>query len=160
MTCKERLDIYLRDQNVPYRLQHHPLAYTAQSVAESEHISGRLVAKTVMVMADQKMRMLVLPAPERVDLARVRAALRAKEVRIAEEKEFSVLFPDCEVGAMPPFGNLYGLPVLVDHDLTAYDTIVFRAGTHTDTISLPYREFERLVQPTIADLGSIEREAR
>jgi Ala-tRNA(Pro) deacylase len=159
MTCKERLETYLRDNKVAYQLQHHPLAYTAQGVAESEHIPGRLVAKTVMVMADQKINMLVLPAPERVDLDRVRAALGAKEVRLAEEKEFAELFPDCEVGAMPPFGNLYGLPVFVDQDLPANDVIVFRAGTHTDTISLPYKEFERLVKPAIADLGSIERHA-
>lgn len=153
MNCKDTLETYLRDNKVPYRVQHHPVAYTAQDVAASEHIPGKMLAKVVMVIADGRMVMLVLPASKRVDLAKVGAALSAQDVRLAGEEEFGVLFPGCEVGAMPPFGNIYALPVYVDQALAEDEVIVFQAGTHTDTMSLKYADFERLVKPTVADLG-------
>ena len=114
MECRERLEAYLRDNRVPFQVQHHPVAYTAQEVAAVEHIPGRLLAKTVMALADGKMVMLALPAPYLVDIEKARALLAAQEVRLAREREFTDTFPDCEVGAMPPFGNLYNLPVYVD----------------------------------------------
>jgi len=160
MNSKDKLETYLRDNKIPYQVQHHPLAYTAQDVAASEHIPGKMLAKVVMVVADGKMVMLALPAPKRVDLAKVGATLGAKDVRLAGEEEFGVLFPDCEVGAMPPFGNLYGLPVCVDQALAEDEVIVFRAGTHTDTMSVKYADFERLVKPTVADLGLSARAAQ
>jgi Ala-tRNA(Pro) deacylase len=150
MQCKDRLEAYLRDNQVPFRVQHHPLAYTAQEVAASEHIPGKLLAKVVMVVADGELAMLAQPAPHRVDPARAAAALGAKEIRLAHEAEFAAAFPDCEVGAMPPFGNLYGIPVYIDEALAEDETIVFRAGTHTDTMSLRYADFERLVRPATA----------
>jgi Ala-tRNA(Pro) deacylase len=150
MQCKDRLEAYLRDNQVPFQVQHHPPAYTAQEVAASEHIPGKLLAKVVMVFADGQLAMLALPAPHRVDPARAAAALGAKEVRLAQEAEFAAAFPDCEVGAMPPFGNLYGVPVYVDEALAEDETIVFRAGTHTDTMSLRYADFARLVRPATA----------
>ncbi len=153
MKCREKLETYLRDNAVPYQVQHHPLAYTAQEVAASEHISGKLLAKVVMALADGKMVMLVLPGPYHVDLAKTAAELGARDARLAQEREFAADFPDCEVGAEPPFGNLYGLPVYVDRSLTQDETIVFRAGTHTDTMSLKYADFERLVKPTVADFA-------
>jgi Ala-tRNA(Pro) deacylase len=153
MQCKARLEAYLRDNQVPFRVQHHPVAYTAQEVAASEHIPGKLLAKVVMAFADGKLVMLALPAPYRVDPAKAAAALRAEEVRLAHEAEFAAAFPDCEVGAMPPFGNLYGVPVYADRALGEDDTIVFRAGTHTDTMSLKYADFERLVRPTVAEFA-------
>lgn len=159
MSCKEKLETYLRDNKVPYQVQHHALAYTAQEVAASEHVPGKMLAKVVMVKADGKMVMLVLPAPERVNLAQVSAVLGAKDVSLATEAEFAGLFPDCEVGAMPPFGNLYGVPVYVDKELAEDDVIVCQDGTHTDTLSLKYADFERLVKPKVADLGSIPRPA-
>lgn len=153
MNSKDKLEAYLRDSKVPFQVQHHPVAYTAQEIAASEHVPGKMLAKVVMVLADGKMVMLALPAPYRVDLAKASAILGAKEVRLAHEEEFAAAFPDCEVGAMPPFGNLYDLPVYVDKALAEDETIVFQAGTHTDTISMKYADFERLVRPTVAEFA-------
>ncbi len=150
MDCKKRLEDYLRENRVSFEAQTHPRAVTAQEVAASEHVSGDMLAKTVMVVADGRMAMLALPASYRVDLERAAAALGAKETYLAEEEEFEETFPDCEVGAMPPFGNLYDVPVYVDEALAEDETIVFRAGTHTDTMSVSYADFERLVEPTVA----------
>ena len=151
--CKERLEGYLRENRVLFEAQHHPRAVTAQEVAASEHVPGKMLAKTVMVLADGEMVMLALPAPYQVDLEKAAAALGAKEARLAEEEEFEDTFPDCEVGAMPPFGNLYGVPVYVDETLAEDETIVFRSGTHTETMSVSYADFERLVEPTVAQFA-------
>jgi Ala-tRNA(Pro) deacylase len=151
--CKERLEAYLRENLVPFEAQHHPRAVTAQEVAASEHVPGRMLAKTVMVLADGEMVMLALPAPYQVDLEKAAAALGVKEARLAEEEEFEDTFPDCEVGAMPPFGNLYGVPVYVEKTLAEDETIVFRSGTHTATMSVGYSDFERLVEPTVAQFA-------
>jgi Ala-tRNA(Pro) deacylase len=153
MHCRERLESYLRENKVAFQVQHHPRVYTAQEVAAAEHVPGKIVAKTVLAMADGKLVMLVLPAPLRVDPGKVGVALGAREVVLARESEFASAFPDCEVGAEPPFGNLYNLPVHVDSALAEDETIVFRAGTHTDTMSLSYADFKRLVQPTVGDLA-------
>jgi Ala-tRNA(Pro) deacylase len=153
MTCKERLEAYLHEQHVPFTAEHHRAAYTAQDVAASEHILGRLVAKVVVVFADSKMVMLVLPASHRIDLTRVGTAIGVRNVYFASEGEMAAAFPDCEVGAMPPFGNLYHLPVYVDRSLTGDETIVVQAGTHTDTIRLTYADFARLVEPTVAEFA-------
>jgi Ala-tRNA(Pro) deacylase len=147
MACKEKLETYLRENRVPFQMQHHPTAYTAQEVAQAERIPGKMVAKVVIVFAGGKTAMLALPAPYRVDLAKAGTLLGAEDVRLAQESEFSAAFPDCEVGAMPPFGNLYGLPVYVDAALAEDETIVFQAGTHTDTMSVTYTDFERLARP-------------
>ena len=154
MQCKERLEAYLRGNAIAFQVQFHPVAYTAQHVADAEHISGKLLAKVVMVLADGKLAMLVLPARYRVDLAKASSVLGAKEVRLAHEPDFAGAFPDCEIGAMPPFGNLYGLPVYVDTALAEDETIVVQAGTHTDTLSLTYADYARLVQPTVAALAA------
>jgi Ala-tRNA(Pro) deacylase len=153
MGCKEDLETYLRDNKVPYQVQHHAVAYTAQEVAAAEHVPGRMLAKVVMLLADDKLCMFVLPAPARVDLDKAAAALSAKEVRLAQEDQFADRFPGCEVGAMPPFGNLYGVPLYVDKSLAEDDTIVFEAGTHTDTMSMKYADFERLASPTMAEFA-------
>lgn len=156
MTCRERLEAWLREQQVAFAVQHHAQRFTAQEVAQSEHIPGRLLAKVVVAIADGKQVLLVLPAPWRVDLAKAAAALGAKELRLAREEEFAAAFPDCEVGAMPPFGNLYGLPVAVDRSLAADETIYFQAGTHTDTLSLKYADFVRLAQPAVREFAHHE----
>jgi Ala-tRNA(Pro) deacylase len=156
MDCKDRLEAYLRERRVPFEVRHHPRAVTAQEVAASEHVPGKMLAKTVMVLADGEMVMLALPAPYQVDMERARTALGAGEVRLAHEEEFEGAFPDCEVGAMPPFGNLYDVPVCVDETLAEDETIVFRAGTHTDTMSVRYADFEKLVGPTIAGFARRE----
>ena len=154
MDCKVRLEAYLREKEVPFEIRHHPRAVTAQEVAASEHVPGKMLAKTVMVLADGKMIMLALPATYQVDIEKASTALRAGEVRLAQEGEFEDTFPDCEVGAMPPFGNLYEVPVYVEEALAEDETIVFRAGTHTDTMSVRYADFERLVEPTVAEFAA------
>jgi Ala-tRNA(Pro) deacylase len=153
MDCKDRLEAYLREKEVPFEVRHHPRATTAQEVAASEHVPGKMLAKTVMVLADGKMVMLALPAPYQVDVDKAGKVLGG-EVRLAHEEEFEDTFPDCEVGAMPPFGNLYEVPVYVEAALAEVETIVFRAGSHTDTMSVSYADFERLVEPTIAEFAA------
>ncbi len=153
MECKEKLENYLRNNKVAFEVQHHPVAYTAQEIAASEHLSGKKLAKVVMILADGNLVMLALPAPYRVDLDRAAAMLEAKEAHLAKEDEFAAAFPRCEVGAMPPFGNLYGLDVYVDKTLAEDECIVFQAGTHTDTISMKYADFARLARPKVADFA-------
>jgi Ala-tRNA(Pro) deacylase len=153
MQCKDRLESYLRDNDVTFQVQHHVRAFTAQEIAASEHMSGKLLAKVVMVIANGKTVMLALPASHRVDMAAVRTLLGAQDARLAHESEFAETFPDCEVGAMPPFGNLYGVPVVVDTSLAEDDTIVVQSGTHTDSLSLKYADYARLVQPSVAKFG-------
>lgn len=149
----DRIQQYLHRHRVDYCVRHHPLAFTAQDVAATEHLSGALMAKVVMVMADERLAMLVLPASRRVDEQRAAEVLGADQVRLASEDEFASAFQDCNVGAMPPFGNLYGIPVCVDSALTEDETITFQAGTHTCTISIKYADYESLVGPTVADLA-------
>lgn len=156
MTSRERLERYLREQGVKYEVTSHPEVYTAQEVAAVEHVPGKMVAKVVIAVLDGTLTELVLPAPHRIDMPKLRAALGAKETRVAREEEFSNLFPDCEVGAMPPFGNLYNVPVIVDRALTEDLKIVFNAGSHRETMTVSYRDFERLVSPRVADFSVLK----
>lgn len=153
MTCRERLEQFFREQGVTYQATTHPEVYTAQEVAAVEHVSGYGVAKVVIASADGRLVMLVLPAPHRVDLEKVKRALGAREVRLAREEEFGTVFADCEVGAMPPFGVLYGVPVYADRSLAQDPTMVFRAGTHRETMTVAYADFERLTKPQVADFA-------
>jgi Ala-tRNA(Pro) deacylase len=153
MLCKDRLESYLRENRVPYQVQHHARAVTAQEIAASEHVPGKMLAKVVIVKAEDRIVMLALPASYRVHEARLPEVPGAQDARLAREDEFASSFPDCEVGAMPPFGNLYGVPVLVDRALAEDDTIVVQAGTHTDTLSLKYSDFARLVEPRVAEFS-------
>ena len=153
MACLERLTTYLREHGVLYQVQQHPAAFTAQEVAQSEHVPGRFVAKGVVVFADAQKALRVLPATHHVHLVQAAQALGVTAVRLAHEDEFAANFPDCEVGAIPPFGNLYGLPVYVDRSLTADDQIIFPAGTHTTTLTVAYPDFARLVEPVVLDLA-------
>lgn len=153
MSCAERLEQYLRDHGVGFQMQHHRTTYTSSEIAATEHIPGKMVAKSVIGFADGKLVMLVLPATYIVDYTRAAHALEAAEFRIAGEEEFASTFPDCEVGAMPPFGNLYKVPVYVDSSLTNDETIVFPAGTYTDSMSVRYADFARLVQPAVVDFA-------
>ncbi len=154
-TCVERLKEYLIAQRVAFEVERHPLRYTAQELAQIEHIPGRLVAKVVMVLADEKLVMVVVPAPMKVSPPLVRDALGAKHVRLAREEEFSHIFPDCEIGAMPPFGQLYGVPVLVDATLARDPVIFFNAGSHEDVVTMTYVDFERLVHPQAGTFGKV-----
>jgi Ala-tRNA(Pro) deacylase len=153
MNCHERLEEYFHSQHVPFQVQQHEKSYTAQEVAASEHIPGKTVAKVVMVFADNRMVLLALPASYIVDFSWAERALGAKHLRLATETEFAAAFPDCEVGTMPPFGNLYDLPVYVDRHLAEDETIVFAVGTYTETMSVRFPDFQRLVQPTIGEFA-------
>jgi Ala-tRNA(Pro) deacylase len=157
VSCRQRLEGYLRENGAPFEVQHHARAITAQEVAATEHVPGRMFAKTVIVTPDdeQSMVMLVLPAPSHVNPLKASAAMGVSEVHLADEERFADTFPDCEVGAMPPFGNLYEVPVYVDRALVEDETIVFRSGTHTDTMSVSYADFEKLVRPTVADIADL-----
>ena len=157
VTCEEHLEEYLVGERVAYTIDDHPARYTAQELAQVEHVPGRLIAKAVMVVADGNPVMVVVPGVSKVDLAAVRKALGAKEVRLALEQEFGHLFPDCEIGAMPPFGNLYGVPVLVDAALARDPVIFFNAGSHRRAVTMTYADYARLVRPAE---GAFAKEAR
>lgn len=152
MMTAERVRTHLDEQGIRYELADHPVAYTAQEIAAAEHVAGETFAKPTLLMADGKLVMAVLPGPLRVDFERARRALGVEEVRLATEAEFSSAFPDCEVGAEPPFGNLYGLPVYVDDRLTA-SRIVVNAGSHRQTMTMALSDFLDIVKPIRADLA-------
>ena len=155
MKCRERLEQYLRENGVGFEVKTHNQAFTMQEVAAALHVPGRQVAKVVLVQADEKMIMLVLPAPYRLDFARARKLLGVKEVSLAAEDKFTGLFPDCATGAMPPFGNLYNVPIYVDKSLAEEATMVFRIGTHRETMKLAYADFARLAQPTVGEFARV-----
>jgi Ala-tRNA(Pro) deacylase len=143
-----RLKEFLDKEHVKYVTIGHSPAFTAQEVAATAHIPGKELAKTVIVKVDGELAMVVLPASEHVRLSHVREMLGAKDVELADEDEFKKAFPDCETGAMPPFGNLYGMNVFVSQVLREDDEIAFNAGSHSELIRLPYADYERLVHPT------------
>lgn len=148
-----KLDEYLTSQGVSFQSFEHPPAYTAQEVAAEEHVSGNMLAKAVIVKSDGGYAMCVLPASFKLDMLKAAFALKAKSVRLADEQEMAELFPDVEVGAEPPMGQLYGLPTYVDEHLCEDEQIVFQAGTHRRAIRLSYADYASLTQPTVADLA-------
>ena len=149
----QRLKTYLDENDVRYVVIQHSPAYTATEIAQSAHIPGKELAKTVMLKLDDEVVMAVLPATEMVDLERMRGATGARVVELATEAEFAGLFPQCEPGAMPPFGNLWKMKTFVDQHLREDEKIAFNAGTHTELIQLSYGDFERLVEPTVLEIG-------
>jgi Ala-tRNA(Pro) deacylase len=149
---KQLIDCLDRNR-VSYEVLHHPEAVTAQRIAQVEHVKGRHHAKVVMVKSGDQHLMMVLPADHQIDLEKVEKAI-GKPVSLDKEQDFKSLFPDCAIGAMPPFGNLYGLPTYVDKDLAEQDYIVFEAGTHTDAIKMSYRDYEKIVKPNVANLAT------
>lgn len=136
------------------------MAYTAQEIAASAHVAGKELAKTVIVKIDDKMAMAVLPASYQVSFDLLKKAAGASKVELANEQEFRDMFPELEVGAMPPFGNLYGMEAFVDESLSQDDEITFNAGSHTELIRLAYRDFERLVTPKVAKFSAIYKRER
>ncbi len=149
MSIVKRLKEYLDENQVAYTHCTHRLAYTAQEIAAAQHVPGREMAKTVVLKVDQNYSLLILPAIRKVDLKALKEELPFRHIELATEKEFCTLFPDSEVGAMAPFGNLYKLPVYVDRSLAAVEEIVFNAGTHIDTIRMKYQDYSRLVRPQL-----------
>ena len=145
----KKLKEYLDSQKIKYVSITHSPSYTAMEVAESAHVPGHALAKTVIVKLDGVMAMAVLPSTRKVDLNILRESVGATEAKLATEAEFQSLFPDCETGAMPPFGNLYGLDVFVAPRLAEDDQIAFNAGSHTEVMKLAYQDFERLVKPRV-----------
>lgn len=143
----ERVKRFLDENGVKYVIEQHSPAYTAQEVAEAAHVPGRHFAKSVMVTVDGRLALAVLPATDRVDLRRLAQSLGAQSVELAEEADFSDRFPDCEPGAMPPFGNLFELEVFVSPHLAQADIIGFNAGNHHEVMQLAYSVFDRLVKP-------------
>ena len=147
-----RLREYLDSHNIRYLIFSHSLAYTAQGIAALMHISGKELAKTVIVRIDGDLAMAVVPASRHVDLSLLKRAVGAQAVELASEQEFKDKFPDCEAGAMPPFGNLYGMAVYADESLTSNEEITFNAGTHRDLLRMDWADLVRLVEPRIIQI--------
>ena len=154
MTTPVEIHQWLKEQNVQYRSLVHSPRFTAQEVAQASHVTGYEMAKVIVVKADERYVMTVIPAARRLDLDRARVALDAREIELAVEREFGPLFPGCEKGAMPPFGNLYGLEMRVDRSLAAYPEIAFNAGSHTETLAIPWSEYARIARPILGDLAA------
>lgn len=154
MAILTKLREYLDGNHVQYEVISHRQAFTAQEVAAAEHIPGKELAKVVMLRTGKEFLMVVLAAPYRIDLQRAQTALGKPDVVLATEQEFAGLFPQCEPGAMPPFGNLYSLPVYVDESLTKDETIAFNAGSHTQTVHMKFADFMRMVQPKVVAVAA------
>ncbi|MEI7747657.1 MAG: YbaK/EbsC family protein [Chlorobiaceae bacterium] len=148
-----KLREFLDSHAVRYFVVSHSPAYTAQEIAAAAHVPGKELAKTVVVTLDGKMAMVVLPASHQLDFDLLRKLTSARKVELASEKEFADVFPECEIGAMPPFGNLYGMDVYVSEELEDDDEIAFNAGAHTELLRLSYENYKRLVHPKVAKLS-------
>ena len=147
------IETFLTERKVPFTRHEHPTAYTAQEMAAEEHVPGDQVAKAVVVQAGDKPVLCVLPASYKIDLAKLAKGLKVKGCRLAEEAELAKIFTDVEVGAEPPFGNLYGLKTVVDEHLAADERIIFNAGTHRQAIEMAYDDFARLAEPKVLDFS-------
>lgn len=156
MTISAKLKEFLVKEDVNYEALKHPVAYTAQETASSSHIPGKQTIKSVIVKVGGGYAMCVLPAIHMLDLPKLRAVMGTDDVDLASEQELAQLFPDYEIGAEPPFGHLYGIPVYSDKVLEEDETVVFNAGTHTDCVRLQYDDFVRLAKPTVAVFGKRE----
>jgi Ala-tRNA(Pro) deacylase len=152
MEIPKQLINCLNQNKVQYKILHHTEAVTAQRIAQAEHIKGRHQAKVVMLKSGDQHLMVVLPADHHIDLEKIEKAI-GKPASLGKEDEFKSLFPDSVIGAMPPFGNLYGLPTHVDKRLAEQDYLVFEAGTHTDAIKMSYRDYEKIVKPKLGDFA-------
>ncbi len=156
MPIPSRISDYLDSHHIPYQSYRHPPAYTAQGIAQAQHISGKKLAKVVMVVSDdKKMIMTAVPANHRVDLSKLGSLLKTRWIRLATEEEFADYFPECELGAMPPLGNIYHLDVWMDEKLGSLPKISFNAGTHAETIQMSSSDFERLVRPNKGSFAAL-----
>ena len=155
MSIPQSLARLLEDRKIPFTSEAHPEAFTAQQVAQASHVPGRSFAKSVIVNVDGKIWMAVVPATERVDLRRMQACLGAKKVRLASEAEFAPLFSDCDIGAMPIFGSLYDIPVIVSHEITENAEIAFTAGTHRNIVRIRTSDYLAAEQPRVCEREEI-----
>jgi Ala-tRNA(Pro) deacylase len=157
MPILKKLKEVLDDTKIPYEVYNHALAYTAQEIAAKQHFSGNEMAKVVMLVVDDALVMGVLRGNDKMNLNTARTSLDAHRIRMATEDEFVARFPECEIGAMPPFGNLFGLNVFVDPALEKDEYIYFNAGNHVQTVRLRYKDFAALVKPEIACLVEVRK---
>lgn len=149
MAVSAKLQAFLQAAKVKYTVAKHPMAYTAQEIAAAQHIPGRQLAKCVLAKTDRGPVLAVLPAIHLIDLKKLKTVLGTNTLSIAKEADINAQFPDVEVGAMSPFGNLYQVPIVVDRTLEAAGEIVFNAGSHTETIKMRYQDFARLATPKV-----------
>lgn len=155
MPSSDKLTKFLEEKKVNYTLLRHEKAYTAQEVAHAVHVSGKELAKTIVANADGKFIMVILPAHHRVNLKLLKDVLKAKEVRLAREEEIQQLFPDCELGAMPPLGPLYNMSAYVAKPLLEDKEITFNAGTHTEAIKMNFGDFQQLTNPVVGEFSEL-----
>jgi len=155
MSIPIALKDFLEMHNVQYEHDTHPEVYTTQELAAVEHEPGMHVVKVVVVKADDRFVLAALPAPYSIDFGKMKRILNAKEARLATEEEFKDLFPECDVGAMPPFGELYHMEMWVDEHMRDNDRILFNAGTHRDAIKMWYGDFERIFHPKSGDFSKL-----
>jgi len=154
MTISKRLKDYLKSNKVKFKTLKHKAVYTAQEIAGAQHVPGKEFIKTIMVKLNgNKFFMMAMPASCKIDFKKLKSASGAKTVELAKEAEFKSLFPDCDIGAMPPFGNLYDIPVVVDKTVEEDEKIVFNAGNHKETIMMKYSDFKKLVKPKVASFS-------
>jgi Ala-tRNA(Pro) deacylase len=144
---------FLKQQRIKFDVVSHGAAFTAQETAHAEHAPGMSMAKVVMLKADGKDVMVVMPAPYRLHEGRMKRLIGARKIRLATEREFRKLFPDCEVGAMPPFGNIYDIPFYVDFSLSQNEHIIFNAGSHRKSIRMSFEDYEKLVNPVLCSFA-------
>ena len=159
MPTNETLRKFLRENRIDYAVTQHPLAFTAQKVAQSLRVTGYELAKVVALEGSGRHVMAVLPAPLLVDVEKLRELTGIPDLALSSEETFEGLFPDSEKGAMHPFGNLYDMPVWVDATLSARGEIVFNACTHRETITMPYDAYERIAKPRVASFAMKAAEA-
>ncbi len=147
-----KLESLLMERGIGYEKHEHPTTYTAQALASTEHVTGYMVAKPVVVKGAAGFTMCVLPAPEHLDLKRIREVLHEPEARLATEPEMADLFPDCELGAEPPVGSLFGMKTVMDERLQEDDYLVMQAGTHTEAIKMRRDDWEKLCEPLVSPI--------
>ncbi len=144
---------WLRKERVTFEHLKHPEVFTAQEVAAESHVPGREMVKAVLVRTDKGLALAVLPSIYRVNFGKLAKALGTKSAALADEQDLAKVFPDVEVGAEPPFGNLYGVETAAEEHLAQEPDIVFQAGTHTDTVKMSWADYARLVKPKVASFG-------
>jgi Ala-tRNA(Pro) deacylase len=155
MSIPRRIRDYLDSQKAPCEWLPHPQAFTAQEVAHSLHVSGKRLAKTVILNADGRLVMAVLPASHRLIMPEMKAALEVRHLEMLPEGELAKIFPDCDLGAIPPFGNLYGIEVWVDRTVEESGELVFTAGTHVDAGRMKYSDYAELVKPHVGRFSEL-----
>ena len=160
MAISERLKAFLSTSKARYTTMKHPVVYTAQEIAAAQHVPGRQMAKCVLIKTDQAAVLAVLSAAQLVDFKKLKAVLGSKSVSLGKEADIKQRFPDVEVGAMSPFGNLYDVPVVMDRELAEAGDIVFNGGTHTETVKMSAADVVRLVKPKLGVFGLVPAGAK